>query len=161
MWYGVDLDMNRNWSNSSSESSDTISNEGEGAISSTRQTNTSDNTGKSYTVRGNMSYNFGEDRKYNFHMNMSIGRNESDGASINKSESHFWKFGDSVRMVDHRIYTPDVSNNYNLYANLQRRIGDIGYLGLGYTFSYNDSKSIQSYEDLADDGTLTEIDSDI
>ena len=159
MWYGVDLDMNRNWSNSSSESSDTISNEGEGAISSTRQTNTSDNTGKSYTVRGNMSYNFGEDSKYNFHMNMSIGRNESDGASINKSESHFWQLGDSVRKVDHRIYTPDVSNNYNLYANLQRRIGDIGYLGLGYTFSYNDSKSIQSYEDLADDGTLTEIDS--
>jgi hypothetical protein len=159
MWYGLNMDMNRNWNNSSSENIDSISNEGEGLISSTRQTSSNDNNSRSYNISGNMSYNFGEDSKYNFHMNMGVGRNESDGTSINRSESHFAQFGDSVRKVDHRIYTPDVSNNYRLYANLQRSMNGAGYLGLGYSFSYNDSKSIQSYEDLADDGTLTAVDS--
>lgn len=161
MWYGVNMDMSKSWNTDTNNTTDSISNQGEGLISATTQSNTSDNVTKSYNVSGTFSWNFGEDQKYNFYVNMGMGRSDADGTSINRTQSHFAQLGngDSIRKVDHRIYTPNQTNNYRFSANLNRRIGSIGYLGLGYSFTYNDGKSIQQYEDMGDNGVLTQVDS--
>lgn len=159
LWYNVNLDMSRNWSDNSSYSVDSISNEGEGLISSTIQSSTGNSLTSSYGLNSGLTWNFGQDKKYNLHVNINMGRSDGDGTSINKSESRFLQLGDSVRRVDHRIYTPNESNNYRFNASLDRRIKEAGYLGLGYSFSYDDGKSIQRYEDVGTDGSLSEVDS--
>ena len=158
-WYNLNLDLSRNWSNNSSSSVDSISNEGEGLISSTVQSSKGDNVGTTYSVYAGMGKSFGQDDKYNLNMSLRAGRSDNDGSSINTSESRFAQLGDSVRIVNHRISSPSVSNNYSLSLNLNRQIGDAGYLGLGYNLSYDDGKSTQKYEDIGDDGFVTEIDS--
>ena len=158
-WYNLNMDMSQNWSDNSNTSIDSISNEGEGLISSTEQINTGSNMSTSYNMNGNFSLRMGQDDKYNLSLNFNAGHSENDGTSINKSIMTFAQFGDSVRKVDHRIYTPGHSNNYRLGISLNRQMGDAGYLDLGYSFSYNKDKSIQRYEDMADDGTFSDVDS--
>ena len=43
--------------------------------------------------------------------------------------------------------------------SINRQMGDAGYVGLGYRFSFDDGKSIQRYEDINADGTGTDVDS--
>ena len=158
-WYNFNLDLSRNWSDNSSSSVDSVSNEGEGLIRSTIQSNKGENESTSYSMNAGMGKSFGKDDKYNLHLYMRAGRSESDGQNINISESRFAQLGDSMRIVNHRISSPSVSNNYSLNLNLNRQMGESGYLGLGYNMSYDDGKSIQKYEDLGDDGSVKEIDS--
>ena len=158
-WYNFNMDMSRNWNNNSNSSVDSISNEGEGLISSTVQSSTGESTGSSYNVNGGMGKTFGKDDKYHFNLYMRVGRSDNDGTSTNISESRFVQLGDSVRKVNHRIYTPSHTNSYSANVSLNRQIGEYGYLGVGYNFSYDDGKSIQRYEDVGADGTLSEVDS--
>ncbi len=158
-WYNLNMDMSRNWSNNSSYSIDSISNEGEGLISSTFQSSSGENTGSSYNVNGGMNKTFGKDDKYHFNLYMRVGRSDNDGISTNISESRFAQLGDSIRKVNHRIYTPSHTNSYSANISLNRQIGEYGYLGVGYNFSFDDGKSIQRYEDVGADGTLSEVDS--
>ncbi len=157
-WYNMNLDLSRNWSDNSSSSVDSISNEGEGLISSTVQSGKGDNVSTTYSVNGGLGKSFGKDDRYNMNINMRMGRSDNDGASINTSESRFSQLGDSVRYVNHRIYTPSTSNSYSLSLSLNRQMGNAGYLGVGYNLSYDKGKSIQQYEDVAADGTLTDVD---
>ena len=150
-WYNVNLDMSRNWSNNSSNSVDSISNEGEGLISSTLQSSTGSSTGSSYGVNGGLGKTFGKDDRYHFNMYLRAGWSDNDGSSTNTSESHFAQLGDSTRKVNHRIYTPSNTNTYSASLNLNRQFGENGYLGLGYSISYDDGKSIQEYKDLETD----------
>jgi hypothetical protein len=106
-----------------------------------------------------MGKSFGEDGKYHLNLSLRAGRSDNDGSSINTSESRFAQLGDSVRKVHHRIYTPSTSDNYSLNMSLNRQMGDAGYLGVGYNFAYDKGKSIQQYEDMGSDGSLTEVDS--
>ena len=147
-WYNLNMDMSRNWSNNSSNSVDSVSNEGEGLISSTMQSNIGESTGSSYNVNGGMGKTFGKDDKYHFNLYLRVGRSDNDGSSTNTSESRFAQLGDSVRKVNHNIYTPSRTNNYSANVSLNRQIGEYGYLGVGYNFSYDDGKSIQEYEDV-------------
>ena len=158
-WYNLNMDMSRNWSNNSSYSIDSISNEGEGLISSTFQSSSGENTGSSYNLNGGMNKTFGKDDKYHFNLYMRVGRSDNDGISTNISESRFAQLGDSIRKVNHRIYTPSHTNSYSANVSLNRQIGEYGYLGVGYNFSFDDGKSIQRYEDVGADGTLSEVDS--
>ena len=158
-WYNLNLDMSKNWTNNSSYSVDSVSNEGEGLIRSTIQSNHGEQVGETYSINGGFGKSFGKDDMYNLNMNLRIGRSDNDGTSINESESRFVQLGDSIRKVDHRIYTPSVSNSYSYNVNLNRRIGESGYLGVGYNISYDDGKSEQRYEDLMADGSLNEVDS--
>ena len=158
-WYNLNMDMSRNRNNNSSYSVDSISNEGEGLISSTIQSSTGENTGSSYNVNGGMNKTFGKDDKYHFNFYLRVGRSDDDGVSTNTSESRFAQLGDSVRKVNHRISTPSRTNSYSANFNLNRQMGDAGYLGVGYNFSYDDGTSVQRYEDVNADGTLTEVDS--
>ena len=158
-WYNLNMDMSRNWSNNSSYSIDSISNEDEGLISSTFQSSSGENTGSSYNVNGGMNKTFGKDDKYHFNLYMRVGRSDNDGISTNISESRFAQLGDSIRKVNHRIYTPSHTNSYSANVSLNRQIGEYGYLGVGYNFSFDDGKSIQRYEDVGADGTLSEVDS--
>ena len=158
-WYNAELSMSRNWSENSSSSVDSISNEGEGLVSSTMQSSKGESMGSSYGVNGGMGKTFGKDDKYHLNLYMRVGRSDNDGSSTNISESRFLQLGDSVRRVNHRIYTPSHTNNYSANVSLNRQIGESAYLGLGYRFSFDDSKSIQRYEDVGADGTLSEVDS--
>ncbi|MBO7049742.1 MAG: outer membrane beta-barrel protein [Bacteroidaceae bacterium] len=155
-WYNLNMDMSRNWSNNSSSLVDSISNEGEGLISSTVQTSTGESTGSNYSVNGGLGKTFGQDDKYHLNLYLRVGRSDNDGSSTNISESRFAQLGDSVRKVNHNIYTPSHTNNYGANVSLNRQIGDYGYLGVGYNFSYDDGKSIQEYKDLE---TATMVDS--
>lgn len=159
MWYNLSMDMSRNWNNNSNSSIDSISNEGEGLISSTEQTSSGSSMSSSYSMYGSFSMSLGKESKYNMNVNVNANHSESDGTSINKSTMTFAQFGDSVRKVDHRIYTPGHSNGYSVGLSVNRDMGMNGYLGFGYNFSYNKDKSIQRYEDMADDGSFSDVDS--
>ena len=158
LWYGVNLEMSRGWSNDESITSDSISNEGEGLVSATQQSVNGDSQDQSYNANTNFTWNFGKGNRYSLNVNMGMGHSDTKHTSINSSVNRFMQLGDSVRLVDHRIYTPSNSNNYRLRAHIQRQIGT-GYLGFGYFFSYNDSKSLQSYQDMGTDGSLSDVDS--
>ena len=158
MWYSASLEMSRRWSSSASLLSDSISNEGEGLVSATRQSVNGDSEGHSYNANSSFTWNFGKGSKYNLNVSMGMGHTDTRQSSINSSVNRFVQFGDSVRMVDHRISTPSNSNNYRLRAHLQRQMR-AGYLGLGYFLSYNDSKSLQNYQDMGTDGSLSDVDS--
>ena len=156
-WYNLNMDMSRNWSNNSSSSVDSISNEGEGLISSTVQTSTGESTGSNYSVNGGLGKTFGQDDKYHLNLYLRVGRSDNDGSSTNISESRFAQLGDSVRKVNHRIYTPSHTNNYSANISLNRQIGEYGYLGVGYNFSYDDGKSIQEYKDIETDKSVDSL----
>ena len=158
LWYGVNLEMSRGWSNDESITSDSISNEGEGLVSATQQSVNGDSQDHSYNASTHFTWNFGKGNRYSLNVNMGMGHSDTKHTSINSSVNRFMQLGDSVRLVDHRIYTPSNSNNYRLRAHIQRQIGT-GYLGFGYFFSYNDSKSLQSYQDMGADGSLSDVDS--
>ena len=156
-WYNLNMDMSRNWSNNSSSLVDSISNEGEGLISSTVQTNTGESTGSNYSVNGGMGKTFGQDDKYHLNLYLRVGRSDNDGSSTNISESRFAQLEDSIRKVNHRIYTPSHTNNYSANISLNRQIGEYGYLGVGYNFSYDDGKSIQEYKDIETDKSVDSL----
>jgi hypothetical protein len=146
-WYNVNIDMSRNWNNNSNSSIDSVSNEGEGLIRSTMQSSTGSSTGSSYSVNGGMGKTFGQNDRYRFNMYLRAGWSDNDGSSTNTSESRFVQLGDSVK-VNHRIYTPSTTNRYSANMSLNRQMGENGYVGVGYSFSYDDGKSIQEYEDV-------------
>jgi len=158
LWLNLNLNMSQNWNNSNSSSVDSISNEGEGLVSSTVQSSHSEGTSRNYGGNGYMSGSFGKDNRYYLSVNFNMNRSDGDNWSENKSESRFAQLGDSVRRVNHRISSPSDNGNYSLGVNLQRSM-DAGSLSLGYNIDYSSSKSTQTYEDMADDGSLSEVDS--
>ena len=158
-WMNFGVNYARSESKSSSNMVDSISNEGEGLISFTRQTNRSESGSDSYGL--NLGYNtrFGKDEAYSLYSYLNYRGSESSNVSYNESESRFYKLNDSTSIVNHRILTPSNNNSISGNINLDRNIGVNGYLGLGYSFSYDGSTSIQNYEDIAADGTLSAVDS--
>ena len=158
-WYNMELSMSGSQSENSSNSTDSISNDGEGLISSTKQSSIGESTGSSYGLNGGLGKTFGKDDRYHLNIYMRAAHSDNDGISTNISESRFIQLGDSVRRVNHRIYTPSHTNNYSANVSINRRMGDAGYVGLGYRFSFDDGKSIQRYEDINADGTGTDVDS--
>ena len=158
-WYNMELSMSESQSENSSNSTDSISNDGEGLISSTKQSSIGESTGSSYGLNGGLGKTFGKDDRYHLNIYMRAAHSDNDGISTNISESRFMQLGDSVRRVNHRIYTPSHTNNYSANVSINRQMGDAGYVGLGYRFSFDDGKSIQRYEDINADGTGTDVDS--
>ncbi|MBO7110773.1 MAG: outer membrane beta-barrel protein [Bacteroidaceae bacterium] len=158
-WMNVNLSYSGSGGSSYSNSIDSISNEGEGLVSFTRQTNRSENRSDSYTM--NLGYNtrFGEDEAYS--LSTSINYRASNGSSVsyNESESRFYKLNDSTRMVNHRILSPSNNNSVDGSLYLDRSVGLNGYIGMSYDFSYDGTTSIQNYEDIGADGTLSAVDS--
>ena len=157
-WGNINMNMSQNWNNNSSSSVDSISNEGEGLVSSTIQSSRGENMSRNYGANGYLSRSFGGDGKYYLSANFNLNRSDGENWSENKSESRFAQLGDSVRRVNHRITSPSDNGNYSLSVNLQRSM-DAGSLSLGYSIDYSNSKSTQTYEDMADDGSLSEVDS--
>ena len=158
-WLNLGLNYSRNGGSSSNNSIDSISNEGEGLVSFTRQSNRSESNGDSYGVNFGYGTRFGKDDAYSLYTNFNYNGSESSSVSYNESESRFYQLGDSTRTVNHRILSPQDNNSYSGNIGLDRSLGEKGYIGLNYSFSYNDSKSVQNYEDIADDGTLSNVDS--
>lgn len=150
-WYNLNLDLSRNWSHNSSSSVDSVSNEGEGLIRSTVQSSSGESVGNNFGVNAGMGGAFGKDDRYNLYMYVRAGRSDTDASSTNKTDSRFAQLGDSVSQVNHIIYTPSVSNNYSFSANLNRSVGESGYVGIGYNMSYDDGKSTQEYKDMDTD----------
>ena len=158
-WANVNLSYSRSGSNSSSLSVDTISNEGEGLISHTRQSNRSRTDSDSYGVTMGFGSRFGEDEAYSLHSYLSYNGSQSQGVSTNESYSRFYQLGDSARQVNHCILTPSNNHSFNGSIGLDRRLGLNGYLDFSYSFTYNNTVSSQNYEDIAADGTLSGVDS--
>ena len=158
-WGNINLNMSQNWNNNSSSSVDSISNEGEGLISSTTQSSHGESVNKNFGVSGYLFRPLGKDDKYNLSVNFNVNQSGGENISENKSESLFAQLGDSTRKVNHRITSPSDNGSYSIGANIQRSIGESGYLSLGYRVSYNKNKSTQKYEDMADGGALAEVDS--
>lgn len=158
-WMNVNMSYSRSDSKSSSNTLDSISNEGEGLVSFTRQSNRSESGSNSYGVNMGFNTRFGKDDTYSLYSNFNYNGSQGEGVSYNESESRFYKLNDSTRIVNHRILTPSHNNTVSGNINLDRSIGVNGYLGLGYSFSYNGSTSVQNYEDIAADGTMSSVDS--
>ena len=158
-WLNMRMNYSRSGSSSSNSSIDSISNEGEGLISFTRQSNSSESNSSSYGMSMGYGSRFGKDEAYSFSFSMSYDGSQGDGVSLNETESRFYQLGDSTRKVNHRILTPEDNNSYSASMSMDRSLGVNGYLGLDYSFSYNGSKSVQNYEDIADDGSLSAVDS--
>jgi hypothetical protein len=158
-WLNVGMDYTKNGGHNSNISTDSISNEGEGAVSYTRQSNRSESNTDSYNLNLNYNSNFGKDEEYSLHSYFSYNGSTGDNVSFNDSESRFYKFGDSTRIVNHRIQSPSDNKNISADIGLDRNVGMNGYIGVSYRFSYNGGKNTQNYEDLAADGTLSSVDS--
>jgi len=158
-WININTSYSRTGSNGSNISTDSISNEGEGLISYTRQSNRNESTSDSYGMTLGFGSRFGKDEAYSLHSYFNYNRSESDGVSINESESRFYQLGDSTRQVNHRILTPSDNNSFNGSVGLDRQLGLNGYLGISYLFGYRNTVSSQNYEDIAADGTLSAVDS--
>ena len=157
-WMNVGVNYSRNGSNSSNESIDSISNEGEGLISFTRQSNRAESNGDSYGVSIGYGSRFGKKEEYSIFSDFSFNGSDNENVSYNESESHFYKLNDST-LINHRILSPSDSKSFNGGVSLDRNIGEKGYLGVGYSFSYDGGSSVQNYEDIAADGTLSSVDS--
>jgi len=158
-WLNINVSYSRTGSNGSNISTDSISNEGEGLISYTRQSNRNESTSDSYGMTLGYGSRFGKDDAYSLHSYFSYNGSESEGMSFNESYSRFYQLGDSSRSVNHRILTPSDNNSFNGTVGLDRQMGVNGYVGVSYSFGYNNTVSSQNYEDIAADGTLSGVDS--
>ena len=158
-WINMNMSYSRTGSNGSNISTDSISNEGEGLISYTRQANRNESTSDSYGMTMGLGSRFGEDEAYSLNAYFSYNGSQSEGMSFNESESRFYQLGDSTRRVNHRILTPSDNNSFRGNIGLDRQLGLKGYLGVNYAFGYNNNVSSQNYEDIAADGTLSGVDS--
>ena len=158
-WLNLNMSYSRNGSNNSSVTKDTISNEDEGLVSYTRQSNRSDSNNDSYDMSLGFGSRLGKDEQYSLHSYLNFTGSDGDNVSYNESESRFYQLGDSTRIVNHRILNP--SENRTIHGNigLDRQMGVNGYLGFTYSFAYSDGTSSQNYEDIAADGTLSSVDS--
>lgn len=151
--------LNSSRSNNSSLSSDTLSNDGLGMVSSTTQQDRSDSESHGYNMNANMWQNFGEEQEYSISANISFSSSTSENTSENLSESRFYQLGDSSRTIRHLISSPSGSNNFRTGISFNRQIGENGWLGVGYDISYSDGDSRRSYDDMNPDGTLSSVDS--
>ena len=142
-----------------SQSTDSISNEGEGLVSATRQTNTTHSNSKAINGYFNFTYNLKENSDDNIRMSFNLGHNESKSTQFNQSYSRFVQLNDSTRNVNHRISSPSRSNNGSIYVSYNKDIGKHTFIGLNYNFSYSGDKSLQNYEDVHEDGSLSTVDS--
>ena len=158
-WININMNYSRTGNNGSNISTDSISNEGEGLISYTRQSNRNESKSDSHGITLGYGSRFGEDEAYSLNAYFSYSGSESEGMSFNESESRFYQLGDSIRKVNHRILTPSDNNTYSANIGLDRQMGLNGYLGVNYSFGYNNSVSSQNYEDIAADGALSGVDS--
>ena len=158
-WMSLSMNYSRTGSNSSNISTDSISNEGEGLVSATRQANRSQQDCDSYGMNLGYGSRFGQDDAYTFHSYFSYNGSENESVSYNETESRFYKLNDSTRTVNHRILTPSQNNRFNGSVSLDRSLGMNGYIDLSYDFSYNGNTSVQNYEDMEADGTLSAVDS--
>lgn len=141
-----------------SMSVDSISNEGEGLVSTTRQTNNSH--GSSKQVTGNLSFAYqlnekGDQLNFDYYANHSNDKN----TQYNRSYSRFVQLNDSVSDVYHRISTPSNSDTQSFSVNYNNSIGKFSYLRVSYGLHYNHNKSLQSYDDITDDNDFLPVDS--
>ncbi len=159
MYWSLNLDYSRNESNSRSESTDSVSNEGEGLVRLTRQSNTSRTNGNNYT--GNATFNKRLDEEgineLSFNVNVKSGDNHS--TNYNRSYNQFVQLGDSVRDVNHRISTPAKNQGYGINTSFTHRFGRHGFFRVGYDFNYNRDTNTQTYEDIMPDLTAHSVDS--
>lgn len=155
-WLFMNLGMNRNWDSGYSNSLDSISNEGEGLMSTTSQSSVSNGDNTSYNFNASYSGNI---KEYGFDMGVRINSGNSNSLISNTTASEYKQFGDSVRYVNHRITSPGENVGYNANLSIRRSIGEGGYASIGYDFSYNGNSSEQNYDDVAADGSLSTVDS--
>lgn len=158
-WINLNMSYSKTGSKNTSNSVDSISNEGEGLISYTKQSNRSESGSDSYGMTLGYGSRFGKDEAYALNSNLSFNGSESSSVSYNESESRFYQLNDSTRKINHRILSPSNNNSFNGSIGLDRNLGINGYLGVSYSFSYNGGNSTQNYDDIASDGTFKSIDS--
>ena len=158
-WINLNMSYSRTGSHSQNVFTDSISNEGEGLISATRQANRSQTDGDSYGMTLGFGSRFGKSEEYSFHSYFSYNGSQNESVSYNETESHFYQLGDSTRTVNHRILTPSQNNRFDGSVGVDRSLGINGYIDLNYSFSYYGNSSVQNYEDMAADGTLSAVDS--
>lgn len=155
-WINMNLGMRRGWNSGYSNSLDSISNEGEGLMSTTSQSSVSSGDNTSYNFNAGYGGNI---KDYHFNMNFAMNRDNSNSLSTNTTTSQYKQLGDSVRYVNHRITSPSENESYNASLNIYRSIGENGNISIGYDFSYNGNTSMQNYDDVAPDGSLSTVDS--
>ena len=157
--WNADLSLNRSDDDGHSESTDSISNEGEGLVSATHQSNMSHTSSKNANGSFSFNYALGKDNKDNVNASVNFGRSERESTQFNHSYSRFVQLNDSVRNVNHRITAPSRGNSGNLNASYNKNIGEHTFLSLIYQFHYSGTKSLQNYEDMHEDGTFSQVDS--
>ena len=172
LYFNANVDMNKTDMKSYSESNDTISNEGEGLVSTTRQINSSDGDNKSLNGNFNLNYSLDKDHRNELSLNYTYSHSDSKNTSYNKSYSRFVQL-DSIRDVNHRISTPNRNNHHSVMLSYSHSMGEpyiLGrgsddedrvnsYLTIGYGVDFSSNTSTQNYEDILADGTFAQVDS--
>lgn len=151
--WSTGLSYSQGNSDNGSESVDSISNEGQGLVSATQQRDTSHGTDRNVNLNGSYYQSFGEDDKFNFSVHANAGHSESESTSINCSESRFFQLGDSIRTINHRITNPGSSNSINGGLRLGLNMSENLWGDVSMNASYNESSSVQNYEDILADCT--------
>jgi len=172
LYFNTDVSMDKSETKGYSESTDSISYEGEGLKSTTRQINQSDGDNKSMNGHFSMNYSFDDDHTNELSLAYSMNHSNNKNTSYNKSYSRFMEI-DSIRDVNHRISSPDRNNHHDIMLRYSHRIGG-GYmrgmgiddenpvnsfLSFGYGVSFDSNTSTQNYEDVLADGTYAQVDS--
>lgn len=157
-WWGS-INYGHNEGDNYSESTDSVSNEGEGLVRTTSQSNSSASKGDTYGLNSSFNYFFDETRKDELSIGFNINNGENKSTNYNRSYSRFVQLGDSVRDVNHRISTPSDNQGYQASASYTHRFGEHGFMRVGYNFNYNRNTNEQTYEDLMPDGTAIFVDS--
>ena len=173
MYFNANVNMNKSNNDSYSESTDSISYEGEGLQSTTRQINTSNGENKSLGGNFSLNYAFDEDHKNELSLDYSYNHSDAKNTSYNKSYSRFVQ-QDSIRDVNHRILSPNRSNSHNIMLRYSHRVGGGGrygfgddddenkvnsFLTIGYGVNFDSNTSTQNYEDILADGSYAQVDS--
>lgn len=151
-YWGINLDYSKNESKNWNQSTDSVENEGEGLIRTTRQRNSSDSSGNNYGLNANLSKWFDEERRDELSFNFGLNTSDNKSTNYNQSYSRLLQLGDSVRDVNHRISNPNDNQNYRAGIYYMHRFGEHAFLRTGYNFNYSRNKNQQTYEDITPTG---------
>lgn len=159
LYWGLNVGYTKSEGENWSQSTDSVDNEGEGLIRTTRQRNSSNSNSNNYNANFSLQKWFDEERRRQISFDFGVNGGDSHNTNYNQSYSRFLQLGDSVRDVNHRISTPSDNMSYNSSISYMHQFGEHAFFRGGYSFNYNRSTNNQTYEDILADGTTAFVDS--
>lgn len=157
--WNLNADISSSHSSNSSQSVDSISNEGQGAIRSSRQEDNTESDSHRLGLNFNYNRSFGKDDRNSLGIFGNFGHNEGESVSDDCNENRFHQFGDSTRTIRHRTLSPNKGNTLGSGLRYDRMVSENTSLGLSYDFGLNSSERSSTYHDILDQDILIHVDS--